>query len=277
MTDKGKSKGDAPHIDKSGRIDPDRLDVAKRPRRRRARNRPDPSPELRAWEVEAEKRALARPHPPGVILEPAGKGEDDWTAPHSDPDLWTLQLADAFGTRSQAVFITFMRQLERLTDKDYWDEDAQQWRIDENEFSASLAIINSTKPRNEIEACQAAQMVAVHLLTMKVGAYAIQHHYDSRTALTVAKLANAFSGQVEAMQSLKGKRRTARQSIKVTKEVSYHAHQHTHGGSYAERDLPHARKDSDVAQIDDQRAALRGKDEGGNVVPLPRSKGKDPV
>lgn len=273
MTEKSKSA----HIDKSGDLDPEGLDVAKRPRRRRARNRPDPSPELRAWEVEAEKRAYARPYPPGVMLEAAGFDDEHWTSPHNDSGLWTLQLADAFGTRSKAVFITFMAQLEKLTGKSHWDDEAGQWRLDENELSASLAIINSTRPRNEIEACQAAQMVAVHLLTMKVGAYAIQHHYDSRTALTVAKLANAFSGQVEAMQNLKGKRRTARQSIKVTKETNYHVHRHDHRGVCPACDLPHERKDSDAAQINDGRASVRGQDKGGVVVPLSRSKGSDPL
>lgn len=265
MTDK------PPKLDKGGRLDPDKLDVAKRPRARRARNRKAPAPELQEWAKGAEQRALARPYPPGVMLEPAGMDGEHWTSPHNDSGLWTLQLADAFGTRSQAVFTTFMRQLESLTRKDYWDEDAQQWRIDENEFSASLAIINSTKPRNEIEACQAAQMVAVHLLTMKVGAYAIQHYYDHRSALTMAKLANAFSGQIEAMQSLKGKRRTARQSIKVTKETNYHVHRHDHGGGCPACDLPHERDGGTAAQIIDGRTPLRGKNAGGNVVPLPRS------
>ncbi|MDK2756428.1 MAG: hypothetical protein KYX66_06805 [Blastomonas fulva] len=261
---------------KGGELDPAALDVAKRPRQR-VRNRPDPSPELRAWEADADKRVLSRPLPPGVMLEPAGYDEEHWTAPHNDASLWTLQLADAFGTRSKAVFITFMQQLERLTGKAYWDDDAKQWRIDENEFSASLAIVNSTKPRNEIEACQAAQMVALHLLTMKCAAYAIRHEHDSRSAMTVAKLCNAFSGQVEAMQTLKGKRRTARQSITVKKEVSYHAHQHDHRGGCNTCDLPHGRKDSNAATIDDPSHTVRSKDTGGNVVPLPRSKGKDAV
>lgn len=267
MTDK------TPKLDKSGRLDPATLDVAKRPRRRRARNRPDPSPELRAWEVEAEKRAFARPVPPGVMLEPAGMDQEHWTAPHSDNSLWALQLADAFGTRSQAVFVTFMRQLEKLTDKNLWDDDARQWRIDENEFSAALAIINSTKPRNEVEACQAAQMVAVHMLTMKCAAYAIRHEYDSRSAITVAKLANAFSGQVDAMQNLKGKRRTVRQSIKVKKETSYHVHKHHHGGAVGNGRQSHEPRDGDAAEIVDQRSPLRCADEGRKIVPLASRKG----
>ena len=263
-----------PKLDKSGGLDPASLDVTKRRRRRRARNRPEPSPELRAWEVDAEKRAFARPVPPGVMLEPAGFDEEHWTSPHNDLGLWSLQLADAFGTRSTAVFVTFMHQLERLTGKDYWDEDAKQWRLDENEFSASLAIINSTKPRNEIEACQAAQMVAVHLLTMKVAAYAIRHEYDHRSAITVAKLANAFSGQIAASQSLKGKSRSTRQTIKVTKESHYHDHRHVHtGGGHEIGGRPHERERGRTEKTPDQCAALPSSDPGGNVVPLPSDPG----
>lgn len=273
MTEKSKSA----HIDKSGDLDPEGLDVAKRPRRRRARNRPDPSPELRAWEVEAEKRAYARPYPPGVMLEAAGLDDEHWTSPHNDSGLWTLQLADAFGTRSKAVFITFMAQLEKLTGKSHWDEDVGKWRLDENEFSASLAIINSTKPRNEIEACQAAQMVAVHLLTMKVGAYAIQHHYDSRTALTVAKLANAFSGQVEAMQSLKGRNRSTRQKITVKRENHYHDHRHVHDHRGPPESGRQSHGGGSPAEIIDHGPAVRCDQSPGVVVPLAGRKGKNPL
>lgn len=264
------------NLAKCGDLDPAALDVAKRPRRH-MRNRPEPSPELRAWEGAAESRLLSRPVPPGVMLEPAGFDDEHWTAPHNDPSLWTLQLADAFGTRSQAVFITFMQQLERLTGKAHWDEDAKQWRLDENEFSASLAIVNSTRPGNEIEACQAAQMVALHLLTMKIAAQAIRNPYDTRSAMTAAKLANAFSGQVEAMQSLKGRRRTARQTIKVTKEVSIHAHHYDYRGAGERGNRPHGRKDSNAAAIDDQSTLVRSENQSGNVVPMPRTKGKDAV
>jgi len=151
----------------SGRIDPAKLDAAAMPKRkRRKRNRREPAPELRDWEKAAEARAHARPYPPGIMLEPAGFDQEHWTAPHNDPDLWTLQLAEAFGTRSMAVISTFMRQLEALCRPTDWDESARQWRLDEHEFSALLAIVNTAKPRNELEAAQVAQMVAVHLMTM---------------------------------------------------------------------------------------------------------------
>ncbi len=98
-----------------GRIDPTNLDAAAKPRRkRRKRDRLEPAAELVDWAKGARKRADARPYPPGIMLEPAGFDDEDWTASHSDSDLWTLQLADAFGTRSRVVIATFLSQLEAL-------------------------------------------------------------------------------------------------------------------------------------------------------------------
>lgn len=85
---------------------------AKAKRRRKARNRPEPAPELRKWETAAEGRMFKRPYPPNAMLEPAEFDEEHWSSPHSDIDLWVLQLADAFGTRSHAVLAMFMGQLE---------------------------------------------------------------------------------------------------------------------------------------------------------------------
>lgn len=252
-----------------GRIDPAKLDAAAKPKRkRRRRNRPEPAAELRIWETAAEKRAFARPYPPGVMFEPTGYDEETPTAPHSDDNLWALQLADAFGTRSSAVIATFMNQLEALCGRDYWDEDAKQWRLDENQFSAALAIVNSVKPRNEMEAALAAQMVAIHLLTMKVAARGLRYDGETQTAATAGRLARTFTLQMEALRSLRGRKRTARQSITVRKEL--HQHVHYHRGEGESEGQPHERE----ANATDQRAALPSPDKGGDVVPMPRREGK---
>ncbi len=252
-----------------GRLDPAKVDAAQRPKRRRKlRNRPDPPAELREWEKGADKRMLARPYPPNVMLEPAGFDEENWTSPHSDSELWSLQLADAFGTRSRAVLTTFMGQLEALCSPSHWDEAAHQWRLDENQFSAALAIVNSVKPRNEMEACLAAQMVAIHLLTMKVTARALKYDYDTRTAAAAGKLARTFTLQLEALQSLRGRKRTAHQSIKVRKELHQHVHYHREEGESAGQ--PHGRRAKPV----DQCAALPSPEPGGKAMPLPGDEGQ---
>lgn len=260
-------------LNQTGRLDPETADLADRPKRK-ARNRPDPSPELRKWEQDAERRMFNRPFPPNVILEPAGMDKEHWTSAHSDPGLWQLQLADAFGTRSAAVVEFFFGQIHELCGRSIWDDEAQQWRISETDFSAMLAIINSHKPRNEIEAMLAAQMVAVHLLTMKVAERAIRWPHEIRTVSNVAKLANAFSQQMETMQAVKGRRRSTRQSIKVSKELHQHVHYHDHRGGKKNNGRPHERDDGTAAGIDDQRPALSSADTGGNVVPLSGHEGK---
>jgi hypothetical protein len=260
-----------PPFSKSGRMDPAKVDVATKPkRRRRARNRPEPPDALRNWEKAAEARALARPYPPNVILEPAGANKEQWTPPHSDVELWTLQLGDAFGTRSFAVIDTFMAQLEALCTQSHYDREAKQWRLDEHEFSAALAIVNSVKPRNELEAALAAQMVAVHLMTMQIAARAIKDLYDTRTAAVAAKLARTFTIQMEALRATRSKSRTARQSIKVRKDLHQHVHYHDHRGGSESESQPHG----PGAQAADQCAALPSPQPGGKVVPLSSRKRK---
>ena len=266
-------------IGKGGDVDPMTADVADRPRRT-ARDRPDPPAELRKWEAKAEQRMFARPYPPNIILEPAGMDEEHFTSPHSDPALWTLQLADAFGTRSRAVIDFFLAQLREFCGGNIWDEQAQQWRISETEYSAMLALVNAHRPKNEVQAMVAAHLVGLHLLSMKVTARAIRYPYETRTVTNAAKLATATANLTDTMQGLKGRRRTARQSIKVTKETHYHAHRHDHPASGGEGGFggrPHERSDPDAAEIIDQRPALPRPDEGGNVVPLSSDAGKGPV
>ncbi len=252
----------------SGRLDPERLDATAKRRPRAPRNVPEPSAELKAWGKAAEARAKARPHPPGIIMEPAGGDREHWTAPHSDVDLWTLQLADAFGTRSIAIVDTFMHQLEALCRESHWDEDAQQWRLDEHEYSAIIGIVSATKPRNELEAAQAAQMVAVHLLTMKLAARALKYDGDVRTAATVAKLARTFTLQMEALRAGRSRKPATRQTITVKKEL--HQHVHYHRGDGENIGQPHEAGACKPAK----RAALSGEEPRGKMLPLPRRKGK---
>lgn len=255
-----------------GRLDPAKLDVAAKPKRkRRKRNRPEPAAELREWEKAAEARALARPYPPGIILEPLGRDREEWTGPHNDDSLWSLQLADAFGTRSRSVYVTFMRQFEALCEQSHWDDAAHQWRLDENQFSAMLAVVNSVKPRNEMEACLAAQMVATHLLTMKIAARAIKYDYDTRTAAVAGKLARTFSLQLETLQSLRGRKRTVRQSITVKKEL--HQHVHYHRGEGESERQPH----EPTARATGECPTLPCDQPRGQVMRLPSRKGKDRV
>jgi len=268
-------------FDDDGKIDPARLDIATRkPRRRERRLRPDPPKELKDMEPELLRRALGRNHPPGVIRVPNGKGGHRWAPPHNDSELWYKQLGECFATRSDGAIKTFLRQLEALIDSDY-DHDGGRWWANEKQFAAVLDMVSGLKPKNSMEAALAAQMVAVHILTMKVGAHAIRHEYDHRQAAVLSKLARTFAAQTETLQNLQGRRRKGTQTIKVKKELHQHVHYHHHrddaGGSADFNGHPHGRADDTAAEIAAGCPALPSPDPQGNVVPLPRSTRKGAV
>src|SRR3546814_7897402 len=110
---------------------------------------------------------FARPFPPNIILEPAGFDKEEWTTPHSDPALWTLQLADAFGTRSSAVISLFMSQLESLCGRGIWDEAAHQWRMQESEMSAILALVNAFRSEEHTSELQSLMRISYAVFCLK--------------------------------------------------------------------------------------------------------------
>ena len=250
---------------REGLVDPKTADVAKARRQRKTRHRDDPHADLVAWKAGAEKRLKQRPSHAMVMLEPAGFDQEHMVPPHNDQRLHDLQLAEAFGTRSRPVIHTFMQQLESLCSEQWWDEETHQWRLNEQTFNTVLTLVSAIKPRNEIEAALAAQMAAVHMLTMKVTARAIKYDYDTRTAATAGKLARTFAMQMETLQGLRGKRRTARQSIKVTKELHQHVHYYDNRGGGENERQPHAPSDGGP----DKLPAVRSANTLGEVVPLP--------
>lgn len=247
-------------------IDPKLVNVAEHKPRKRRRVAPEPSAELLAGKDKALKRARSRPLSPGVMFEPKEQGYLI-TSPHSDLELWELQVADAFGTRSQSVMRTFLAQLKALVPT-AWDEHSERWKPHETELNAALAMVADVQPRNVREAALAAQMVAVHWMQMRLSAAALNRGgmVLDRDAALAGKLARTFTMQLDTLERIRGKRRTAKQSIKVTKESHQHVHYHDHRGGRETEGQSHER----TAGIVDQRSAMRCQDEGGEVVPLPR-------
>jgi hypothetical protein len=192
-------------------------------------------------------------------------GGEDMVPLHNNERLHDLQLCEAFGTRSYSVMAAFLSQLEKLTGRGWWDPAIQEWRTDEATFNLALALLNSSKPRNEMEACLAAQMVAVHLMQMKLSAMVIESPYDLKTAMVAGKLARTFAGQIETMQGLKGKRRAVKQTITVRKETHQHVHYHHDRGAGESGRQPHAPERPGSAHV----SAMQREDESGRVVRLP--------
>ncbi|MEO7384910.1 MAG: hypothetical protein ABIU18_08255 [Novosphingobium sp.] len=244
-------------------IDPRREDVARRPRKRRHRAKPDPNPAMAAEKPKALAQALKRPVAPGIMFEHENSGYVA-VAPHSDSDLWDLQIARTFGTRSQSVMRVFLEQLNALCTM-AWDEANGAWKPNESELCAILAMITDLAPRNTAEAAMAAQMVVVHLMTMKLGKQALNGGgmIMERDAALTGKLAHRYAMMMDTYQALRGKRRTSRQTITVRKETHYH--QHLHPPGLAENSgRPHGTDAGEPTE----RAALPGPEPRGQVVRL---------
>jgi hypothetical protein len=263
MTETIKS-GDRPTED----IDPKHLNVATVRRKRRCRTKPEPSEALKAGKPKALARALKRPLSPGIMYEPSGKGGLRATSPHSDLELWELQLADAFGTRSSSIMRTFVGQLKRLVPQ-VWDGGSKLWKPHETELNAALAMVADLQPRNVAEAALAAQMVAVHWMQMRISAQALNGGYDvmQQDAAIASKLARTYTMQLEALAKLRGKQKTTRQTIRVKKELHQHVHYHDRRGVSEIEGQCHGTRTTDWTE---KLPSLPSPDTGGDVLPLPR-------
>jgi len=231
----------------------------------------EPVPEvLRPSIARAKTRTLARRHPPVVALDRSEPGPAKWSWPFGETEEetrdWRWLILDAFGTRREAIAGCFLNSLIALCSTE-WDDSREEWIPNEGELAAMLGIVNAHQPKNEAEAALAAQMAAVHLLTMKVGKRVADYPHDTRMINAFAKLTHAGAAQFDAMVTLKGKRRSTRQHITVARETHVHHHQHVHlaGGGDQTEGQPDEPNGTGVAE---GCAALPGPDEAGRVVPL---------
>jgi hypothetical protein len=259
-----------------GDVDPATVDAASSPKPKRRRRKVQPMPKLlEPWADKARARMEQRPASPGIILERTGVCDEfEPASPHDNDEVWHLQIHDAFATRSPSAVRVFIEQLRALCGQ-HWSDREGMWRPSETELNAALNFVNSVQPKNEAEAALAAQMVAVHLMTMRVSAQALKLG-DPRSASVAGKLARTYAIQLDTLNRIRGMGRSSRQRITVRHEKHVHTHQHVHleGGGSDLRGQPHeARKGSSVDKPRacelEGRGALRSSDTTGNVVPLP--------
>jgi len=207
-----------------------------------------------------------------------------WTfdSPYREEDLdaWEALLFDAFATRSIAAFHVFTNQLARLCSTD-WHAEQGTWMPNSWELRAAVQTVRSLKPRNEAEACLAAQMVAVHLMQMKLSAQVLSTSYpEPRTCAIAAKLARTYALQLETMAKLKG--RGTRQRITVRKFSQHeHKHIHLHQGASKNGNQPHgpgSRERGNKATGKSTRyTSLLGTHEAQHALPMPRDEGEEAV
>jgi hypothetical protein len=267
-----------------GDIDPTQVDLASAPKPKRRRRKVQPMPKLlEPWVEKAKARMEKRPASPGIMMEP-GAGCDEFVpmSPHDNDEAWQYQIHDAFGTRSPSTVRVFIEQLRSLCGQ-VWDEGRRGWRPSETEISAAVNFVNSVQPRDEAEAALAAQMLAVHFMTMRLSAQAMMTG-DTRTAATAAKLARTYTMQMDALNRGRGKSRSTRQHITVKHEKHVHTHKHQHidaRGCALPLPTPsrtigdhHAGQLEHRAEVLCPGKPLQGKDPVGAVVPITSRKWK---
>jgi len=254
-------------------IDPASVDVISAGETRRGRKAVPVPHDLRASKETTRRRVASRPQSPGVMLEPSEVQGYVYTSPHDDMSVWELQICDAFGSRGMPSALAFLDQLTGLCRVGY-DVDDEQWKPSETELNFALAFVNNIRPRNQMEAALAAQMVAVHLMQMRVSAQALtaNSYVDPRDAAVAGKLARTFAIQMDAFGRMRG-RGTSRQSIRVRKDN--HVHYHVHGGAQGSGAEPRAaRAIIEASSFPAEGSALPGQDETGTVMPLTSRKRK---
>jgi len=216
-------------------------------RLRKAASKPPMPASIAAQAEKARARHLKRHANPGVAVEVEKVTEYGYrmAAPHSDTDAWQAMVCDALGTRSEATALTFLNHLVQLCDLNWHPDDKDgggEWVPDECQLNLILNMVAGIKPRNEMQAALAAQMVAVHLMAMRVAERCLKTTLcaDHRLLSAASKLARTFAMQTEALAKLQG-RRTSRQKITVSYEHHQHQHVHMHRGEEENEGQPHAK------------------------------------
>jgi hypothetical protein len=220
-------------------------------------------------------RAMARHDKRAATPEiEVGVQDGQWTfkSPYSEDDIaeWEALLFEAFATRSIAAFHAFTNQLAELCQTD-WHDEGNGWLPRAGDLRAAIQIVRSLKPRNEAEAALAAQMVAVHLMQMKLSAQSLRQSYpDPRTCAIAGKLARTYALQLETMAKLRGK--GSRQRITVRKYSQHeHKHIHLHQGGDENGNQPHEPRGPRRTKINSAIESpvcttLLGTNASGNVV-----------
>lgn len=167
---------------------------------------------------EAIREMENRPCAPRVLIQKTDTGWD-FVSPYRDEDRdrWTALLFQAFGTRHGAIMDHFMEVLTRLLPHNHWDEEGRFWFPDQGAFDAMIAIIHSLKPENEAQAAYAAQLVALHFVSMKLAESPAHSYWDPRTTALLCRTVQAYGDGLERFARLQGrlKPRHVNQTIQV--------------------------------------------------------------
>ena len=113
---------------------------------------------------------------------------------HPDPELGEQLMADALGVADPDAMHGILRQLVRAS--------ANGERPDEVDLGFMISMVKSIKPRDCVEAMLVAQMVSVHVMTMRCShqlASAQDPGPQDSAARALGRLSRTFPAQIEAL------------------------------------------------------------------------------
>jgi hypothetical protein len=168
------------------------------------------SPEERAA-VESNRRRKAAQ--PAVRVSPALTETNGLqiAIEHRDKDAALMLLAEALGTADNDFLDGLISQLVLTNSRD--------GRIDKISFDLMLSIIKGVKPRDQLESMLAAQMAAVHQVTMKLAAQLNRAgKTDPQEILAFSKFTRTFATQLEALKRYRtgGEQKVTVQHVSVS-------------------------------------------------------------
>ncbi len=198
--------------------------------------------------------------------------ENCWECPYADEDKdrWWALVFDILGTRQTAVVDVFWTQLCGLLGK-AWQAEKGGWITDEKQIRTLLSMMAAMRPHNEAESAYAAQLCALHISAMKLGA-AIASTWtpDPRTAAVLNKTVRAYGEGLLNLQRLRGMGQKSVQIIKV--ETHRHEHKHLHMEGVAKNG---EQPDATGTKTVEGSASLPSENAGGRVLPYPSRDGQE--
>jgi hypothetical protein len=118
---------------------------------------------------------------------------------HPDPELGEQLMTNALGVADRDAMHGILRQLVKAS--------VNGERPDEVNLAFMISMVKSIKPRDPVEAMLVAQMVSVHVMTMRC-AYHLANAEDvaqqDSAARAFGKLARMFPAQIEALNRYRG-------------------------------------------------------------------------
>jgi hypothetical protein len=200
---------------------------------------------------ELERRgstALAKHERRGAFVPDIALTEKGWGSPYRGElnDHWWALFFDMLGTRQEAIVVGFLQQLYDLVGGDKWDETLGKKVTSIDGLRAALAQIQGMNVQNEAQLAYAAQLVALHLASMRLARGAVCYlHGDSRSVAVLAKATRAYGDGLLNLQRLQGKGpKKSHQTYRVERHVHNHQHVHLAGGAGQNGGQPHATSDA---------------------------------